>query len=62
MTQQRVIFIISETDKGNKIKLEFAPPLADAQKFAKMNDARKRLQNAAAKLAAIVMDTLKQSI
>lgn len=61
MTQQRLIFIISETDKGNKIKLEFVPPLASAEKFATMSDARKRLQNAASKLASIVMNTIKQS-
>ena len=60
MTQQRLIFIISETDKGNKIKLEFVPPLADKEKFEKMNDARKRLQTAAAKLANVVMNTIKQ--
>lgn len=60
MTQQKVIFIISETDKGHKIKLEFIPPLAGTEKFKTMSDAKKRLQNAAATLAKSVMDTLKQ--
>lgn len=60
MTQQRVIFTISETDKGHKFKVEFSPALANAEKFKTLSDAKKRLQNVAATLAKSVMDTLKQ--
>lgn len=60
MTQQKVIFIISETDKGHKIKLEFVPPLAGKDKFEKMSEAKRKLQTFASSLAKSVMDVLKQ--
>ena len=59
MTQQKLIFIISETEKGHKVKLEFVPPLADATKLKTMSESKKRLQNFVSVLAKIVMDTLK---
>ena len=59
MTQQKIIFTISETDKGHKVKLDFMPPLANTEKFKTMSEARKRLQNVAANLAKNVMNALQ---
>ncbi len=59
MTQQKVSFILSQTDKGVKVKIEFVPPLAGSEKFKTLPDSKKNLQTFASNIASSVMNAIK---
>ena len=61
MVQQKVIFIISETEKDYKVKLEFMPPLAGTEKFQGLSESRKKLQCFASSIASNVMNALNKN-